>query len=154
MPKCVPANLANAGTHCRRFDLPLENALLPARFPNSVGKHPVRRFTALATVPLFEESIAQTRIDGKGKPRSFRLCVADSAVNDASPDQERALFPIQITPLQPYDFAGPGDRDMQLLEPLCGRALQAPLEPGESRVRSAPGVSIDARRAAVPTRLD
>ena len=89
------------------FDLALENTLLPARLTLMIGKDPVRRFAVPATVPLFQESIAQTRIDGKGKPRSFRLGVADSAVNHASPDHERALFPIQITPLQPYDFAGP-----------------------------------------------
>ena len=105
MAKCVPANLANAGTQCRRFDLPLENALLPAWFPNPVGKDPIRRFAVHATVPLFQESIAQTRVDGKGNPRSFRFRVADSSVNHASLDQERALFPIQITPLQPYNFA-------------------------------------------------
>jgi hypothetical protein len=42
MPKRVPADLADAGTYGCRFDLPVKDALLPARLPFSIRKYPVK----------------------------------------------------------------------------------------------------------------
>jgi hypothetical protein len=107
MPKGVPANLADAGTHGGGFDAPSQNALLPAWLPLAVRKYPVAGFSVPAPLPVCPEGIGQTRINGKRKPRGFRLSIADSSVDNTSPHQQREVLPIKIAPLQADDFACP-----------------------------------------------
>ena len=84
MSKRVPANFADAGTHGCRFDVPSQNALLPAWLLLGVRKYQVARLSVQATLPVCLEDIGQTRINGKRKPRSFCLRLADSAMDDTS----------------------------------------------------------------------
>jgi hypothetical protein len=51
--------------------------------------------------------VGQARINGKRKPRGFRLRIADSTLHNTSPYQQREFFPIKIAPLQANDLAGP-----------------------------------------------
>src|SRR5712692_10233216 len=107
MPKRVPANLADARPHRCRFDVASQNALLPTWLPLAVRKYPVVRVSVQATLPVCPEDIGQTGIHGERKPRSFRLGVTHSALDDTSPHQQRAVLPIKIAPLQADDLAGP-----------------------------------------------
>jgi hypothetical protein len=106
MPKRVPANLANTGTHRCGFDVPSQNVLLPAWLPPFVRQYPVVGFSVQATLPVCPEGIGQTAINGKRKPRSFRLRIAHSALDNTSPHQQSALLPINIAPLQADNLAG------------------------------------------------
>src|SRR5580704_1694415 len=99
MPKGVPANLADAGTHGGGFDVPSQNALLPAWLPLAVRKYPVAGFSVQAPLPVCSESIGQTRVNRKKKPRGFGLRIADSAVDNTSPHQQGEVLPIKVSPL-------------------------------------------------------
>src|SRR5215470_9065587 len=68
MPRRVPANLSNPGTHGCRFDVPSQNALLPAWLPLAVRKYPVAGLPVQAALPVCPEGFGQARINGKGKP--------------------------------------------------------------------------------------
>src|SRR5215467_151931 len=106
MPKRVPADLADAGTYGCRFDLPVKDALLPARLPFSIRKYPVKGFSMQAPLPVCPEGIGQTRINRKRKARGFRLRITDSAVDNTSLHQQRAILPIKVAPLQAHYLAG------------------------------------------------
>ena len=45
-----------------------------------------------APLPVCPEGIGQTRINGKRKPRGFRLRIADSSVDNTSPHQQREVL--------------------------------------------------------------
>jgi hypothetical protein len=64
MAKRVPANLADADTHGGGFDVPSQNALLPAWLPLAVRKYPVAWFSVQAPLPVCPEGIGQTWIPG------------------------------------------------------------------------------------------
>jgi len=51
--------------------------------------------------------MASARLNRKRKPRAFCLRIADSAVDDTSPHQQREVLPIKVAPLQADDLAGP-----------------------------------------------
>jgi hypothetical protein len=80
MPKRVPANLANAGTHRCRFDVPSQNALLPAWLPLAVRKYPVARFSKV--VGAWELSLATgAAIDREGSAlKRGSICAVGSAL--------------------------------------------------------------------------
>ena len=107
MAKRVPANLADANTHGGGFDVPSQNALLPSWLPLAVRKYPVAGFWVQTPLPVCPEGIGQTRINGKRKPRGFCLRIADSALDNTSPHQQREVLPIQVAPLQADDLAAP-----------------------------------------------
>jgi hypothetical protein len=107
MSKRVPANLADPGAHGCRFDVPSQNALLPTWLPLAIRKYPVKSFSVQATLPVSPEGIGEIRINRKWKPRGFRLRIADSPLDNASPHQQRAVLPIKIAPLQAHDLARP-----------------------------------------------
>lgn len=81
MAKRVPANLADADTRGGGFDVPSQNALLPAWLPLAVRKYPVAGFSVQTPLPVCPDCIGQTRINRKRKPRGFCLRIADSAVD-------------------------------------------------------------------------
>ena len=107
MAKRVPANLADADTHGGGFDVQSQNALLPAWLPLAVRKYSVAGCSVQAPLPVCPEGIGQTRINRKRKPRGFCLRIADSAVDNTSPHQQREVLPIKVAPLQADDLAGP-----------------------------------------------
>src|ERR1700721_2124856 len=107
MAKRVPANLAHADTHGGWFDVPSQNALLPTWLPLAVRKYPVAEFSVQTPLLVRPESISQIRIHRKRKPRSFRLRMADSAVDNTPTHQQREVLPIKVPPLQANDLAGP-----------------------------------------------
>jgi hypothetical protein len=107
MTKRVPANLADAGTHGCGFDVPSQNAFLPAWLPLAVRKYPIAGFSVQAPLPVCPEGIGQPRINRKRKPRGFRLRITDSAADNTSPYQQREVLAIKIAPLQADDLAGP-----------------------------------------------
>jgi hypothetical protein len=101
MPKRVPANLADADTHGGGFDVPSQNALLPAWLPIAVRKYPVEWGSVSATLPVCPEGISQTRINRKRKPRGFCLRIADSAVDNTSPHQQREVSQLKSPHCKP-----------------------------------------------------
>ena len=60
-----------------------------------------------AALPVCPEDIGQTGINGKRKPRSFRLGVAHPAMDNTSLHQQRAVPAVEIAPLQADDLTGP-----------------------------------------------
>ena len=91
-----------AGLMCRRRMLSC-----PSWLPLAVRKYPVAGFSVQTPLPVCPEGIGQTRINRKRKPRGFCLRIADSALDNTSPHQQRAVLPIKVAPLQADDLAGP-----------------------------------------------
>jgi hypothetical protein len=89
-----------AGLMCRRRMLSCHRGF-PLRFANAQSHGSRCRLRCQCAL------MASARLNRKRKPRAFCLRIADSAVDDTSPHQQREVLPIKVAPLQADDLAGP-----------------------------------------------
>ena len=84
----------------------LQDVLLSSGLANAVCEDAILRAFAKVTLPQFRERCGKTRIKGKSLTRRFSLRIASFAVYNSSPNEDRQIVPVEVSPLQAHDFAG------------------------------------------------
>ncbi len=101
----VPADLPDSCAQGRRFQLALQDGLLPARTARVVGEDPVAGILPGAASAQVLQARCEARIDRQWTARTFRFRLAHLALHDGSLDENRHFVPVEIAPLEPDDLA-------------------------------------------------
>jgi hypothetical protein len=64
MPKCVPPDFSYAGSHCRWFNVPLQNVSARSRLPNGIGADPVLQSGIGALIAKLQNTLGKRASTG------------------------------------------------------------------------------------------
>jgi len=154
LSKGVPANLSDSSPYRGWPEMALQNVLLSSGSASAVCEDPVLRAFVQAAVAQFHQRCSNARINWKSFTRGFGLGIASFAVDNASPNEDREIFPVEGAPLQAHDFAGAKAKTYR--KQNHGAVRFGPLFQKEAgpRLALARVVCICGHRAVVPGRWD